>query len=391
MGILSVFLIVLAALFTLNTTRMGKKVYQFVPMIVFAYFLPTLLSNVGLIPLKSDLYTFIKSWILPVSLILLTLSVDLKAILGLGRNALWLFLLSTITVVIGGPLALFLTQAWLPVEMGDQLWKGLAALAGSWIGGGANFVAIGQSVGASDTTMASMVIVDVFVAEVWTVILFYFAGREVDMDRKIGADRKSIDTLRKKVESFRKKVLRPTTAADLFLLMALSVGGTFLAKSLASVLPDVGDIIRNFTWVVIIVTSIGLGLSFTRFRKLEGVGASSFGTFFIFLLVAVIGAKAQFSEVMKVPSLILIGVVWITIHILVLMIARRILKAPIFFVAVGSKANIGGAASAPIVAGAFHPSLAPVGVLLAIGGYVLGTYAALISAFLLEKTYFLIS
>ncbi len=390
MAILAVLLAVLALLFMIDRHPVLGKIFKVVPLLVFAYFIPTILSNTGVIPLDSPLYDFIVQWLLPASLVLLTLSVDVKAILGLGRNTIILFLMGTLTIVLGGPLA-YLLLGWLtPIDLGVEAWKGLAALSGSWIGGGANFIAIGKSVGVLDSTLSMMVVVDVAVASVWMAILLYFAGRNQKMDARIGADRTAIDTVRMKVEQFQAKVNRPTNLADLLKMLAIAIGGTAAAQALGQVLPDIGNIVSKFTWVVIFVTTLGLIISFTSLRNLEGAGASSIGSVFLYLLVTTIGAKAEFARVVEVPSLALIGAVWLALHALFILLTRWKLRAPIFFAAVGSQANVGGAASAPIVAAAFHPALAPVGVLLGIAGYVLGTYAGLVCAFLLEKVHYII-
>lgn len=387
MSILAVLLLILAALFGLNTTSAGRTLYRFVPLLVFAYFVPALLSNLGIIPTQSDLYTFIKQWMLPASLVLLTLSVDIPAIARLGRNAVLLFLTATVGIVIGGPLALLVLRGFLPVELGEESWKGLAALSGSWIGGGANFIAIGSSVGVQDATLGLMVVVDVVIANIWMAVLLFFAGREKAMDERIGADRTTLDALRTKIEAFQAEVARPTTLADLLMLLAVAIGGTVLAQTASHYLPEIGQIVSRFTWVVLGVTTLGVGLSFTRARALEGAGASAVGSVMLYLLVASIGAHADFAKVVEAPALIAIGALWMTFHAVTILAVRHWLKAPIFFAAVGSQANVGGAASAPIVASAFHPALAPVGVLLAVGGYVLGTYAGLVCAFLLEVVY----
>lgn len=374
----------LAVLFLLNSYPAGNRFFRVIPLLVFCYFVPTILSNLGLIPIDSPTYTIIKKQLLPASLFLLVLAVDVPAIFRLGKSALVLFLTATISIVIGGPIALFLCKGIIPEAMGDQAWKGLAALAGSWIGGGANFVAIGESVGTSASTMSMMVVVDVAVAEIWMIALLFFAGREKQMDEKIGADRSAIDAVRERIEAYEKEVARPTNLPDLLTILALAFGVTAIATALSTVLPSIGSVVRGFTWIVVIVTTVAVALSFTRVRRLEGAGASKLGSVFLYLLVASIGAHAQFSKVLEAPSLFVVGAVWMSIHIVILMSMRRWLKAPIFFAAVGSKANIGGAASAPILASAFHPSLAPVGILLAVGGYVLGTYAGILTAALLE-------
>jgi uncharacterized membrane protein len=144
------------------------------------------------------------------------------------------------------------------------------------------------------------------------------------------------------------------------------------------------SIISGFFWLVVIATTYGLLISFTRFRKLEGVGASKWGSVFIYLLVATIGMQMDLKAVLENMGLFTIGLIWIFIHAALLFIVAKLIRAPFFFLAVGSQANIGGAASAPVVASAFNPALAPVGVLLAVLGYALGTYGAIICAYLMK-------
>ena len=384
LGVLTLLLAVLAGLFGLARTAFGAALFRRVPLLVFCYFVPTLLSNAGVIPLESELYLFVRRVLLPASLLLLVLATDIPAVMRLGRDALALFLAGSASILIGGPLA-FLALGWLfPVETLDQAWRGLAALCGSWIGGGANFVAIGDSLQVSAAVLAMLVVVDIGVSNVWTATLLWFAGRERAMDEKLGADRARIDEVRERVATFQAEVARPINLADLLAILALGIGGTGLVTWIASYLPDIGTIVNGFTWVVCLVTALGVALSFTPLRRLDGAGASTVGTVFLYLLVTVIGASAEFRRVLENLPLLAVGVLWMAIHAVSMLAVRRALRAPVFFLAVGSQANVGGAASAPVVAAAFHPALAPVGVLLAILGYVLGTYGGLAAAFLLR-------
>ncbi len=386
--VLIVLLAFLAILFQASKHAIVGRLFKVVPLLLFAYFVPTLLSNLNVIPLKSTAYSFVTTWFLPASLLLLTLSVDVPGIVRLGPKVLIVFLGATVGIVLGGPLA-YLALGWLlPSEFGDQAWKGLAALSGSWIGGGANFVALKESVGASDDIIGVMIIVDVAVANMWMALLLFFAGRERQMDESIGADRNALEELKGKIESYQSEVSRPTSLADLLLLLALSLGTTAIATELSHLLPDVGEIIKQFTWVVIIVTAVGVGLSFTKLRRLEGAGASAVGSVFLYLLVATIGARGDFRSIDKAGYFFLIGIVWMAFHAIIVLSLRFLLRAPIFYAAVGSQANVGGAASAPVVAGSFHPSLSSVGALLAVGGYVLGTYAGLLCAFLMRLVHY---
>jgi uncharacterized membrane protein len=387
MEVLAVLLGVLALLFTLNQHERTRGMFRVVPLLVFCYFVPTALSNTGLIPVEDGfaLYKFTKDWLLPASLVLLVLSVDVKAILRLGGTAVGMFLLATVSIVLGGPLALWLLGGLVPAELGEEAWKGLAALAGSWIGGGANFVAIGETVGAKADTLSLMVVVDVAVANVWTALLLLFAGREEKMDSKIGADRSKIEEVRDTVAAFQAKVARPTSLPDLLVIVAIAFGTTAAARGLGALLPA-GEVMNPFIWTVILATTVALALSFTPVRRYEGAGASALGSVFLYLLVATIGAKAQFAKIFDPDNfgLLAIAALWMFVHIGLMLLARRIFRAPIFFLAVGSQANIGGAASAPVVASAFHPALAPVGVLLAVAGYLLGVYAGVVVIFLMQ-------
>ncbi len=387
MEVLAVLLGVLALLFTLNQHERTRGMFRVVPLLVFCYFVPTALSNTGLIPVDDGfaLYKFTKDWLLPASLVLLVLSVDVKAILRLGGTAVGMFLLATVSIVLGGPLALWLLGGLVPAELGDEAWKGLAALAGSWIGGGANFVAIGETVGAKADTLSLMVVVDVAVANVWTALLLLFAGREEKMDRRIGADRSKIEEVRDTVAAFQAKVARPTSLPDLLVIVAIAFGTTTAARGLGAQLPA-GEVMNPFIWTVILATTVALVLSFTPVRRYEGAGASALGSVFLYLLVATIGAKAQFAKIFDPENfgLLAIAALWMFVHIGLMLLARRLFRAPIFFLAVGSQANIGGAASAPVVASAFHPALAPVGVLLAVAGYLLGVYAGVVVIFLMQ-------
>lgn len=383
-GVLAVLLVVLAAIFwAMQHPRLGK-IFKLIPALIFCYFVPTALATAGIIPHDSPLYKWVMDHVLPASLILLVLAVDVHGILRLGPKAIVMFLTGTVGVILGGPIALWICQGWLPPDA----WRGMAALSGSWIGGGANFVAIGKSANASDAMIALMVVPDVLVANIWMAVLLFFAGRQEAIDRWTGADTTAIDDLRHRLAEFQERTARTTTLADLISILALAFGAAYVSYVLGErchhflgqieSLASINSVISASTWKFILVTTIGLALSFTPMRNLEGAGASRMGSVMLYLLVACIGAHASFEKAWEYRALIVMGFIWMAVHVSLMLIVGRLIRAPIFFVAIGSQANIGGAASAPIVASAFHPSLAPVGALLAVLGYVLGTYCGLI-------------
>jgi uncharacterized membrane protein len=384
-GLLAILLAVLAGIFWMSGHPVLGRIFKIIPSLVFCYFVPTALTTLGVIPAESPLYDWVKAVVLPAALVLLILALDIPGIIRLGPKAGIMLLAGTFGVVIGGPIALWIMQPWLPPDA----WKGMTALCGSWIGGGANFVALGHMAGISDEMLALMVIPDVFVANIWMGILLYLSGLQHRIDRWTGANAEAIRDLERRMTDFQQRTARTPSLADLLIILALGFGISWLGYLAGGVLPEIstetsGTIISHTTWKYVLVTTVGLVLSCTRARNLEGAGASKVGSVMIYLLVACIGASANFHKIVDAPEFIVMGLIWISIHIVILLAVGKLIRAPIFFVAVGSQANIGGAASAPIVASAFHPSLAPVGVLLAIAGYVLGTYAGWLCMLMLQ-------
>ncbi len=387
-GVLAVLLGVFGIIFWSAGRPVGGRLFKVVPTLLFCYFVPTLLTTLRVIPDRSPLYDWVKDFILPASLLFLVLSLDVPGIVRLGSKAVITFLAGTAGVMIGGPIALIICRPWLPPDA----WQGMAALSGSWIGGAANFVAVGRAAGASDTMMTMMVIPDVLVAYVWMGILLYGSGHQHAIDRWSGADTSAIGELQRRMTEFHARVTRVPSTGDLIIILALGFVGSWASYATGEALnaalvrrfPNVQDVCPAAMWKYLIVTTLGVGLSFTPARNLEGAGASKLGTVMINLLVACIGAGASFRRITENPALILMACIWMACHVAVLFGVARLIRAPAFFVAVGSMANIGGAASAPVVAAAFHPALAAVGVLLAIAGYVLGTYAGLVCMWMLK-------
>jgi uncharacterized membrane protein len=408
--IFGMLMAILGAVFWTYNSRniVWRKFYKFVPMLLLCYFLPSLLPALGIVDHEflanspaeggSSLYFVATRYLLPACLVLLTISVDLGAILKLGPKALIMFLTGTVGVVLGGPLAVLLVGLVRPELVGgegsDAVWRGLTTVAGSWIGGGANQAAMQVIFKPSDQLYSVMVTIDVLVAEVWMLFLLLGVDRAADIDRLLKADASSIETLKKKMEEFSKRTTRTPSTSDLVVVLAIAFGITSLCHFLGSQLVPLVtqhfswagkfSLDREFFWLIVLSTMFGLALSFTPLRKLEGVGASRIGTIFIFVLVATIGLKMDIRAIVEHGSLFIVGGVWMLFHIGLMFLVAWWIRAPYFFLAVGSKANIGGAASAPVVAAAFHPSLAPVGVLLAVLGYALGTYGALLCAMMMQ-------
>ena len=366
----------LGLVFWVSTFDALDSFFEVLPPVLWAYFLPMFATTFGLTPAEHALYDGMATYLLPFSLFLLMITVDLPAILRLGPLALSMLLVGTLGIVIGAGVSYLLFKSLLPPDA----WEGLAALSGSWIGGTANLVAIQQHVGTSAEMLGPIIVVDTVVGYGWMGVLIALSAFQDRFDRWVGASKDVTDRLQEKLAELDTE-RRPLTLRDASVIAGLGLAATALALWIAPFLPSpmLGDtaIISVSTWAILLVVTVGLALSFTPLRRLEHAGASRLGYFALYLLLTSIGAQADLGAVLDAPIFLLAGALWIAIHVGLLLVAARMLRAPLFFVATGSMANVGGAASAPIVAGVYLPSMAPVGLLMGVAGYILGIYAAL--------------
>ena len=450
--VFGLLILILALIFKSSEMPRLSKFYKIIPALLLCYFIPSIFSTIGIIsPMwidmdgalkalasngydiagldsfkafknyvlkneinpellepfigKSNLYFVASRYLLPASLVLLTLSINLREVFNLGYKALLMFITGTVGVIIGGPIAILLFSYIAPEVVGgaspNEVWRGMTTIAGSWIGGGANQAAMfeifkdGEKNLISGSMYSMMITVDIIVAEVWMFFLLLGVAKSDKIDKFFKADSSAVNTLKNQMQEFSKKIARIPSFTDIMVILGLALGATGIAHLCADILApaikeqspylaETFSLGSGFFWLIVIATTLGIIFSFTKLRNYEGAGASKIGGVFIYVLVATIGMKMNVMAIFDNPAIFLVGVTWMLVHVILLVIMAKIIRAPFFYLAVGSKANIGGAASAPVVAAAFHPSLAPVGVLLAVLGYALGTYGALICGYLMQ-------
>jgi len=379
-----------------------RKIYSVVPPVFLCYFIPSLLNTFSIISSEeSELYFLVSRFLLPCSLVWLTLGTDLKELWNLGPKALIMFFTGTFGIIIGGPLSIMFFSLVLPELVGgtgsDAVWRGMTTIAGSWIGGGANQTAMYEIFGASADLFSLMVTIDIVAANFWLAFLLYGVGRSDKIDKYLKADASAIESLKNKMIAQGRVKISPPSMRVFAVIFAIGFSVTGFSHWFSDAITPVMErhaeflyrynlhsLTSGFFWLVIGATTAGLLLSLTKLRKYDDQGATSLGSLFIYILIATIGMQMDFMTIFRNPLFVLVAVFWISVHIILMISVAKMIRAPYFFIAVGSQANIGGAATAPIVASAFHPKLTSVGVVLAVFGYAVGTYGAILCGILMQ-------
>lgn len=374
--IIAVLLTIEALVLALSRHERTRRFFDLLPAVFWIYFLPMLAATCGLITTKSPVYGMITTWLLPASLVLLLLPVDLKAILRLGPTALAMFFIGTAGIMAGTVLSFALFK---PLA-GTEFWSGFGALSASWTGGSANMIAVKEALSVPDAVFAPMVIVDTVVPYLWMGFMIAMVGQQPAFDRWNRSDRSILDHFGEQAVQHLATSGSRRTAAGILLTLGVAFAGGAAAHLIARQLPQIRDVITAYTWTIMVVTLIGILLSFSPVRALERSGATRTGYDLLYFVLTAIGAKASVASIGSALLLIAAGLLIVTVHACVLLLGARLLRAPLFLVAAASQANIGGVASAPVVAEVYHPGLASVGLLLAILGNIVGTWMGIVCA-----------
>jgi len=374
--IVIVLLVIEALVLWLSRHERTKRCFDLLPAVFWIYFIPMLAATFGLIATKSPVYGLITTWLLPASLVLLLLPVDLKAIVRLGPTALAMFFIGAAGIVAGAAISFALFK---PL-VGPQFWSGFGALSASWTGGSANMIAVKEALSVPDEVFAPMVIVDTVVPYLWMGFMIAMVGMQPAFDRWNRSDRAILERLDAQVVKHLETCVSRRTVAGIVLSLGVAFAGGGAAQLIARQLPQIRDVVTSYTWTIMLVTLIGILLSFSPVRKLERTGASRTGYELLYFVLTAIGAKASVASIGSALVLIAAGLLIVAVHAAVLLLGARIMRAPMFLVAAASQANIGGVASAPVVAEVYHPGLASVGLLLAILGNIVGTWLGILCA-----------
>ncbi len=381
-GVLAVLCAVAAFWFLVDQIT-EWKLFQYLPPLLFIYATPVFLNNLDVIPSGSAVYAGLSSYVLPAFIVLMLLKVNVPAAIRIMGKGVLVMLMGTAGVMVGAVIAYVIVHRWLAPDA----WTGFGALAGSWIGGTGNMAATSEMLNTPPEQFGLAVLADNVVYIVWLPLLLAsknFADRfnawaKVPEDRMRMMDAASAAV----IEEERAPVMR-----DYIYLTAIAIGVTWVASSLASIFfnammqsyPSLETLLSESTWRILLITTIALTLSATPVSRLPN--PTAIGTAMIYVFVAGMGARASIAGFGQAPAFLLGAFIWIVIHGAFCLVGAKLFRVDVHSVAIASAANIGAAASAPIVAAFHRPSLVPVSILMALLGYAMGNYLAPITGHL---------
>ena len=358
-------------------------IMRILPTPVFCYIPPTILTTLGILPMKSSLYDWISHYVLPACLILLLMTTDLGSLKKIGRTAFLAMMGACATVVIGGIAVFFLFHHLL----GPESWKAIGTLTASWVGGTANELAVKEATGLSDALFGPVFISDITMVYVWMTFLMILSGNQKAIDRKMRADQNIL----KSILHYGAPPSSPPTAIrgegkgggsirSLASLLIIGFGGGIISTWIGSQIPELGLPINRTTWIIITVTTVGLGLAFSSYVRSEETNAAKMGYFLLYFVLASTGAKANLLAILTTPLFLGIAFIWMMIHGVLFFLFGKLFRMPLAILAIASQAALGGVVSAPIVASTYESELISVALILAIFGNAIGNYAGILTS-----------
>jgi uncharacterized membrane protein len=361
----------LVAAFFWVEKKYDPKLFHFFPPLLFIYAIPIFWTNVGLIPAKNPAYDMMKAYGLPAFLVLMLMDIDIRSAVKIMGKGVLVMLFASVGVVVGGVVAFVLVHPY----MGEDAPAVFGTLAGSWIGGTGNMAAAGEALGVSPAGFGLAVLADSAIYIIWLPILLGSKSFAKQFAKWTKVDPDRVKKMEEATAALKTKT-HTVTMLDLLLLMTIVMGVIWFAGAVSGRLPDLGGMISKGTWRILIITTLGIGLSYTRARDIPGTYPIAMALIYVF--VATMGARASLEDLSSAPAFLAGALLWIMIHGVFCLLAAKFFKVDVATAAIASAANVGGAASAPVVAAYHNQALVPASILMALIGYAIGNYLAIL-------------
>lgn len=368
-----------AAMTALQQFTHQRKMLTFVPAIVLVYVVAAVMNTAGLFANNAEIsgaYSSVRGALLPAMLVLMLLKCDVRSIIKLGPRMLMAFSCAVISIFVAFVVVYVALQGFFI----DGTWRAFGALAGSWTGGSANMVALQDILQVPENLFGYILMMDTINYAVWVMFMFWL----IPFAPKFNKWTKAPDVLgdsAAKLELEEEKE-KPITFHNILYLLAIGLSVSAVCLWLGRILPAVGDVINGMTWTIMIASFIGLILAVTPISRISG--SMEISNVMLYVIIALIASRSDFSSLTQAPIYLVAGFLILLIHLVVMVLLGKLFRYDLFTLGVASLANIGGMASAPMLAASYHKSLIPIGILMALMGSFLGTYFGLLIGQLLS-------
>ncbi|MED3907291.1 DUF819 family protein [Geobacillus thermodenitrificans] len=375
-------LLAFAALVALAEQKSRSKLFKAVPGIIFIYIGGALMQTMGVFGTSESIdqtYSTVRSVLLPAMLILMLLHCDLRKIIKMGPKILLTFFAASLTIILGFTITYVLFKGL----YAEGTWKAFAALSGSWTGGSANMVALQSILSVPENIFGYALIMDTVNYSIWVMFMFWLVPFADRFNRWTKANTVTIPAVNDQIAAANENRSASIGFTELMMIIGFSLLLSTICTKIGNTLPEIGDVFNASTWAVVIASIIGMVLAMTKVADIPGTNEVS--KVMLYTIIALIASQADFSQLFQAPIYIVSGFMILLIHAVLMLVLAKLFKLDLFTMGVASLANIGGVASAPILAGAYHQSLIPVGILMALLGNLLGTYYGLLTAHILSS------
>ncbi|MCZ6695524.1 MAG: DUF819 family protein [Acidobacteria bacterium] len=373
-GVLAVILMV--PVFFLWLERKTRwSVFNYLPAIIWIFLTPIFLSNLNVIPRSTPIYSEFKSWAVPMFIILMLLGINIREALRVAWRGVGVLVLGAFGIVVGATVSFYLFRAGLP----ENAWSGFGALAGSWIGGTGNLAAVAESLDTPPEMVGIVVLVDNFVYVLYFPLILTCRRWSRIFNRFSRVSEKQMQQVIETESKIEKKI-HTVHFRDILVLVGWGFTTILVANTIAGLLPAFPPVLTEKTWAMLLVTTLGIALSFSPLRKVPG--SEPLAMTFVYIYMTMLGAAADMRNIGSAPWFLIAGIVCIVIHLLFVILGARLFRIDVSMAAIASVASVGGAASAPVAAGFHRDALVPVSIMLALIGYALGNYLGVATAYL---------
>lgn len=373
-------LLLLAAVLVTAEKKTGWKFFKYVPAVVLLYLISMLLCTLGVWDMESTkpAYSALKNSITYAMVFCMLLRCDIRKIIKLGPKMLIGFFSASLTIMVAFILAFLLMKG----VIGGDAWMGLGALCGSWLGGSGNMVAVQAALDISEADMGYALVIDSIDYSIWVMFLLWAIQLAPKFNKWTKADTKLLDEVSAKLEEETKANQNPITFQSLILIIGCSLVVSAIGQNVGAWLNGIIPFLDKATWTVLFITVIGLFAAVSPLGKVAG--SAEVSNLLLYTVIGLLASRASLLELGDAPAWILTGFIILAIHGILLLILSKLFKLDMFTACVASLANIGGTASAPVLAGSYSGSLVPVGILMALMGYVIGTPCGVLVAKIME-------